>query len=114
MRLDLRVTQALEVLKIELRPGFEVHVAIGEGIGRVFQDRAVDIAVHHQFGNVHLRGVDRDRDLIRLGRKVREHVARIVAQPLGFGAFAFGREESIRPPGSACRGRRCGCGRPSR
>ena len=49
----------------------------------------VGVAIHHQFCDVHLRGVDRDRHLIGFGVEFGQHVARIVAQPFRLSAFAF-------------------------
>jgi hypothetical protein len=53
---------------------------------------ADEVGVFRVIGDVHLRGVDGDRDLVGHGVELGQHVARVVRQPLGGLALALGGE----------------------
>ena len=53
---------------------------------------AFEISQLRMLGHVHLRGVHRHRDLIGLGVELGQHVAGVVAQPLGGSAFRLRRK----------------------
>jgi hypothetical protein len=68
------------------------HLAVGLVVGGLGHRRAGDVVDLHLLHDVHLRGVDGDGDLVRLGIELGQHVARVVGQPLGVRAFSLGRE----------------------
>ncbi|MCY1240411.1 hypothetical protein D9M72_532580 [compost metagenome] len=59
------------------------HVLVGVEERDVFARGAPEVSVFRMIGDVHLRGIDRHRDLVRRGIEVGEHVAGVVRQPLG-------------------------------
>ncbi|MNQ93791.1 hypothetical protein D3C85_1092730 [compost metagenome] len=90
--LDAVGHQALEVLGHPGRTGRDRHLAVGRLQGRVLQGGARQVFRVEQLHDVHLGGVDGDRDLIRLRRQLGQHVAGVVRQPLGRLPLAFRRE----------------------
>ena len=81
-RLDLVLAKALEMLDVKFGIRLGDHVLIRglhSGIGKM---RTLNIVGRRQVQDIHLRGPDDDRDLVRFGVKLSQHVARVVAQPL--------------------------------
>ena len=93
-RLDAVGLQPAQVFLDEAGPRGNGHLAVGLLIGRIRKGRVRDIVCGQQLADVHLVGVDRDRHLVRLRRELREHVARVVAEPLGRLAVGLGRERN--------------------
>ena len=90
-------TRRLRCSAHPLRSGRNVHLAVSLGQLRALHGRAADVIGGHQVHDVHLVGVDRDGDLVRLGVELGEHVPGVVGEPLGVGAFAL-RGEGDRAP----------------
>ena len=65
------------------------HFAVCVVVGGLGERRAGEVGLAHLLDDVHLRGVYRHRHLIGLRIELGEHVARVVGQPLGGGAFSL-------------------------
>ncbi|MND82664.1 hypothetical protein D3C80_745040 [compost metagenome] len=90
--LDAIRHQPLEVLRHPGRAGRHRHFAVGRLVGGVRQRGARQVLGVEQLHDVHLGGVDGDRDLIRLRGQLGQHVAGVIGEPLGRLALPFRRE----------------------
>jgi hypothetical protein len=90
--LDAGCAEAPDVLLDPARPGRDDHLAVRGPSRRLGQRGAGVIGRLHLLDNIHLHGVDRHRDLVRLRRQLGEHVPGVVRQPLCRPALALRRE----------------------
>ncbi len=84
--------QAADVLLYPPRLRRYCHFLVGVEDGGIRARRAPEIRIFGLIGDVHLRGVDGHRDLVRRRFQLGKHVAGIVSQPLGGLAFVLGGE----------------------
>ncbi|MNZ82478.1 hypothetical protein D3C78_1011760 [compost metagenome] len=89
VRLDVARLQAAQVFADPGRAGRYGHFAVGGLNRRVGQGGAFQVLRIQQLHDVHLRGVDRHGDLVRLWRELSEHVAGVIRQPFGRFTVAF-------------------------
>ena len=90
--LDLVRSQALQVLQVKGRTGVGKHAGVGRDHLRILEMRPFHILLGPHLRDVEHGGADGHRDGLRRRRDFREHVTRVVVQPLGLGAIALGRE----------------------
>ncbi|MCY1523477.1 hypothetical protein D9M68_583760 [compost metagenome] len=92
LALDARGREAADVLFHPAGVRGHDHVPVGRIQPRVAARQALEVVQPRVLGHVHLRGVDGHRDLVGPGRELGQHVARVVAEPLGGGTVVLGRE----------------------
>ncbi len=80
------------MLQVEGRTGVGKHASVRRDHLRIFEMRPFHILRGPHLRDVEHGGADGNRDGLRCWRQFREHVTRVVVQPLGLVAVALGRE----------------------
>ena len=80
------------MLQVEGRTGVGIHPCPRCELLRILEVRSLDVIRGPHLREVHHGGADGHRDALRLRVQLRQHVTRIVVQPLGLLAVALGRE----------------------